>query len=54
MLKGVLSKELEQVLESKIGYQAINELRIRENKPIVISYGMNKHFLSESGLTKDI
>ena len=52
MLKGILSKELEFVLDKKVGYGAINEIRIRENKPIILSYGVGKHFLSLDGLAK--
>ena len=53
MLKGVLSKDIEEILSSKVGYGSINEIRIREGKPIVISCGMSKNFLSQSGLTKN-
>lgn len=53
MLKGVLSKDIEEILSSKVGYGSINEIRIREGKPIVISCGMSKNFLSQLGLTKN-
>lgn len=54
MLKGILSKELETLVEQKVGYGLLNELRIRENKPIVISTGATKNFLSHEGPTKNL
>lgn len=54
MLKGILSKDIEEVLSQKVGYGAINEIRIREGKPIVVETGASKSFLSYSGLTKNI
>lgn len=53
MLKGILPKDIENVIETKIGYSSINEIRLREDKPILISAGMQKMFLSSSGVTKD-
>lgn len=52
MLKGIFSKELEQVLDKKVGYNSINELRLRENKPIVLSFGTTKSFLSCDGIAR--
>ena len=54
VLKGILSKEIESVISEKVGYNSLNEMRIRENKPIVISTGMTKSFLSFNGLTKNL
>ncbi len=54
MLKGILSKDIESVIEQKVGYSVINEIRIRENKPIVISTGATKNFLSHEGPTKNL
>lgn len=53
MLKGILPKDIENIIETKIGYSSINEIRLRENKPILLSAGMQKMFLSSSGVTKD-
>lgn len=53
MLKGILPKDIENIVETKIGYSSINEIRLREDKPILISAGMQKMFLSSSGVTKD-
>ena len=52
MLKGIFPKELEQVLDKKVGYNSINELRLRENKPIVLSFGTTKSFLSFDGVAR--
>ena len=54
MLKGILSKEVEDVISHKIGYTSLNEIRIREGKPIVVSSGMTKNFLSYDGLTRNL
>lgn len=54
MLKGILPKELEEVLAGKVGYGGINEIRLREGKPVVVSCGMSKSYLSLSGLTKNL
>ena len=54
MLKGIISKDLELVLNNFVGYKAVNEIRIRENKPIIISTGATKSYLSNEGLTKNL
>ncbi len=54
MLKGIMPKEIEDVLAEKVGYGGINEIRLREGKPIVISCGISKNYLSFSGLTKNL
>jgi len=54
MLKGIISKDLEMVLNNFVGYKAVNEIRIRENKPIIISTGATKSYLSNEGLTKNL
>ena len=54
MLKGILSKEIESVIDRKVGYSVLNEIRIRENKPIVLSIGATKSFLSYEGLTRNL
>lgn len=54
MLKGILSKEIEEVLAGKVGYGGINEIRLREGKPIVVACGISKSFLSYNGLTKNL
>jgi len=54
VLKGILSKEIENIITDKVGYSSLNEIRIREGKPIVISTGMSKSFLSLAGLTKNL
>ena len=50
MLEGILPDDVFDVLDKKVGFSSINEIRLRANKPIVVTSGGNKYFLSENGL----
>ncbi len=54
MLKGILAKDIESILSQKVGYADLNEIRIRQDKPIVLTIGATKSFLSYEGKTKNI
>ena len=49
MLEGILPDEIFGIL-NKINFNKINEIRLRANKPILVSCGKSKFFLSENGL----
>lgn len=54
MLEKVLPTEIYDVLSEKVSFNALNEIRLRANKPIVLSIGSQRFFLSEKGLTGNI
>lgn len=54
MLKKILPDNIFDLLNTKIGFSHINELRIRANKPILLSIGGQKVFLSEKGVSGNI
>jgi len=51
MLNKILNEKLYKILNEKIGFQRINEIRIRDAKPIVIISEGQVFFLEEKGLT---
>lgn len=52
MLDGILPDKILYPLKSKVGFSAINEIRLRADKPIVLSIGGQKFFLSCEGKTR--
>lgn len=54
MLENILPDNIYQILAERVSFNAINEIRIRADKPIVISSGAQRFFLSEHGLTGNI
>lgn len=54
MLKNILPDNVYLPLAERVGFNAINEIRLRADKPIVISEGSNRYFLSEKGLSGNI
>ena len=53
MLSKILSKQLNEAF-SHISYDKLNEIRMREGKPIVVFLGGQAYFLSEKGLTNKL
>ncbi len=54
MLEKILPDELYTPLAKYVGFNAINEIRLRANKPVVLSIGSQKVFLSSHGATGNI
>ena len=54
MLKNILPDEIYNVLDCKVNFNSINEIRIRENKPVVLSIGGQRTFLGQEGVTGNI
>ncbi len=50
MLKNILPENIYNILAEKVSFNAINELRLRADKPIVVAIGAQRFFLSEHGL----
>ena len=54
MLENILPDKLYNILAERVGFNAINEIRFRADKPIVITNGGQRFFLSEHGLSGNI
>lgn len=54
MLKEILPDNLFLILRDKVNFNSINEIRIRENKPIVLSIRGQRTFVGEKGITGNI
>ena len=52
MLEGILPENISKIMNSKVNWNSVNEIRMRADKPIVIAISGEKYFLSENGLTK--
>ena len=51
MLENILPDNIYNILSEKVSFNAINEVRIRADKPIVIAIGGQRFFLSDKGLS---
>lgn len=51
MLQKILSENLYGILKEKVGFEKINEIRLRENSAIVISVNGQAYFVNQNGLT---
>ncbi len=54
MLEGILPDKIYFPLSRKVGFGALNEIRLRADKPIVLSCMGQKYFLSEDGKTRSL
>ncbi len=54
MLRDILPDKLVDVVDSKINYSILNEIRIRMDKPIVVYLNGQAFFLAENGLTNNV
>ena len=54
MLEGILPENIWNIINNKINWFSVNEIRLRANKPIVITIGGNKLFLCENGATNKL
>lgn len=54
MLENILPDNIYNVIAERVSFNAINEIRIRADKPIVIAIGGQRFFLSERGLSGNL
>lgn len=51
MLEKILPSNIYSILAERVSFNAVNELRFRVDKPIVVAIGARRCFLGEKGLT---
>ena len=51
MLEKILPIDIYEVLKNKVNLSSVNEIRLRENKPIVLAIGSQRVFLGGNGIT---
>ncbi|MDD4815812.1 MAG: stage III sporulation protein AA [Clostridia bacterium] len=51
MLNKILNEKIFKILDQKVGFNCINEIRIRDEKPIVVISNGQVYFLEDKGLT---
>lgn len=52
MLSGILPDKIYLPIKNKVGFSALNEIRLRAEKPVVLSIGGQRFFLSNEGKTR--
>lgn len=51
MLENILPSKIYKIINEKINFNSINEIRLRADKPILLSIGKERIFLGENGRT---
>lgn len=54
MLENILPESIYNILAERVSFNALNEIRLRLDKPIVLALGGQRFFLSEKGLSGNI
>ncbi len=54
MLEKILPDKIHRVLAEKVNFKAVNEIRLRAEKPIAVNINGRMFFLCESGVTSNI
>ena len=54
MLEKILPEKIFKIINEKVGFRSVNEIRLRAEKPIVLSCGGKSFFVCESGLCGDL
>ncbi len=54
MLEKILPDNFSRVLNEKVNMRAVNEIRLRANKPVVINVSGKNFFLCENGVTSNV
>ena len=54
MLEKILPDKIYNVINNKINYGQLNEIRLRSNQPIIVYLGGQPYFLSEKGITGNL
>ena len=51
MLEKILPEKIYKILAQKVNFKAINEIRLRADKPILLNLGGESVYLGENGAT---
>ena len=54
MLKKILPNDIYEILYKKVNLNSINEIRLRSDKPIVLTIGSQRFFLGINGITGNL
>lgn len=54
MLEKILPDKIYKIISEKVNMKAVNEIRLRAEKPIVVNVSGKVYFLSGNGVTRDI
>lgn len=54
MLEKILPDKFNKILNEKVNMKAVNEIRLRADKPVIVNVCGKMYFLSENGVTSDI
>ena len=54
MLKKILPNDIYNIIASKVNINSVNEIRMRADKPIVLSIGAQRIFLGTNGITTNL
>lgn len=54
MLNKILPEKIWAVIDRKVNLKAVNEIRFRTEKPIIVCLGGKNYFLSENGATSNL
>ena len=54
MLEKILPDKMHQILMEKVNMKAVNEIRLRSDKPVVVNVSGKMFFLCENGVTSNI
>ena len=54
MLEKILPEKFFKILDEKVNFKAVNEIRMRADKPVVLNISGKLYFLCESGVTGDL
>ncbi len=54
MLEGILPDKIFLPIKNKVGFSALNEIRFRADKPVILSQMGQKFFLSDLGKTRSL
>ncbi len=54
MLEKILPDNFSHILNEKVNMRAVNEIRLRANKPVVINVSGKNFFLCENGVTSNV
>lgn len=54
MLQKILPDKFYDILDKKVNLKAVNEIRLRADRPVVVCVNGRNYFLSENGLTSNL
>lgn len=54
MLEKILPNNFHRILSEKVNMRAVNEIRLRADKPVIVNVSGKNFFLSENGVTSNV